>query len=100
MLGARVGPIGKRSRQRLLKVELLVADVRAIVPRGGAPAVIDEAVVRNSVQESAELRARLVTGAARNHAAPYLLEDIVRDLGIACVAREITIQGTAMTAIK
>ena len=100
MLRARVGQIRSGGWQQFLQVEVLVADVRAILPGGRAPAVIDEAVVRDPVQERAELRARLVAAAARDHAAPHFLEDVVRHFRIARVPGEIAIQRAAMAAIK
>ncbi len=89
-----------RCRQYILQVEILGAHFRVVRTRGRTTAVIDEAVVRDAIQEGAELRAGFVAAATADHFAPHLLEQIVRDFRVARVARQITVQSASMTTIK
>src|SRR3982074_2435377 len=62
--------------------------------------MVDKAVVRNAIEERAELRSLLVSLATHNDFAPHLLEQIVGGVRVTRMPGEVAIQGAAMTSVE
>jgi hypothetical protein len=65
-----------------------------------SPEMVDSAIVSDAIEESRELRARLIRGTTRDHSAPNFLKQVVRSFTAVRNALQIPVQRAFVPCIQ